>query len=370
MKEIIGRGVVEGDYEYDPKSSDEYPHMRKVRWTHKGSWAPSKKLARKTLTDVTDYTYLVSEVNRFFDDLDEDLEEYEEDAVSVNHPKYSKENFLSEVYIGEEYYDTLVNVLRWKKNVILQGVPGVGKTFVAKRLAYSMMGVKDQSRVMMVQFHQSYSYEDFIEGYRPADKGFELVKGPFYAFCKKAADDEDNDYFFVIDEINRGNLSKIFGEMFMLIENDKRGNKLRLLYSDELFSVPSNVYLIGLMNTADRSLAMLDYALRRRFAFFDLKPGFASEGFREYRARLKSSKLDALVQTVEQLNEAIVGDESLGEGFQIGHSYFCDMAPGEATDSKLASIVEYELVPMLREYWFDEPVKVHEWADRLRGALR
>lgn len=158
----------------------------------------------------------------------------------------------------------------------------------------------------------------------------------------------------------------------MLIENDKRGskNKLQLLYSRELFYVPSNIYLVGMMNTADRSLAMLDYALRRRFAFFDLKPGFASEGFREYRASLDSSKLDSLVQVIERLNEAIADDESLGDGFCIGHSYFCGLEPGDATDLKLSAIVEYEIVPMLKEYWFDEPGKVSEWADRLRGALR
>ena len=118
-------------------------------------------------------------------------------------------------------YTRLVGLLRNKKNIILQGAPGVGKTYAAKRLAYSMMGVKDVERVMMVQFHQSYSYEDFIMGFRPSATGFELKKGAFYNFCKKAEVDSDNEYFFIIDEINRGNLSKIFGELFMLIENDK-----------------------------------------------------------------------------------------------------------------------------------------------------
>ena len=151
---------------------------------------------------------------------------------------------------------------------------------MAKRLAYSIMGVKDVDRVMMVQFHQSYSYEDFIMGFRPSADGFDIKTGAFYNFCKKAERDGDNRYFFTIDEINRGNLSKIFGELFMLIENDKRGskNKLQLLYRDEMFYVPENVYIIGMMNTADLSLAMMDYALRRRFAFFDLKPGFTTEG--------------------------------------------------------------------------------------------
>ena len=265
-----------------------------------------------------------------------------------------------------------MGVLRAKKNIILQGAPGVGKTFAAKRLAYSMMGVKDVSRVMLIQFHQSYSYEDFIEGYRPSGQGFELVKGAFYSFCKKAADDEDNEYFFIIDEINRGNLSKIFGELFMLIESDKRGpkNKLQLLYSRELFHVPRNVYIIGMMNTADRSLAMLDYALRRRFAFVELRPAFDSDGFREYCSGLDNPRFDALVREVESLNRAIAEDESLGEGFCIGHSYFCNMKPEDCTHAALASIVDYELIPMLKEYWFDDAGKVREWSDRLRRSLR
>ena len=235
-----------------------------------------------------------------------------------------------------------------------------------------MMGMKDPERVMMVQFHQSYSYEDFIEGYRPSADGFELEKGAFYTFCKKAADDDENAYFFIIDEINRGNLSKIFGELFLLIENDKRGpkNKLQLLYSRELFYVPSNVYLIGMMNTADRSLAMLDYALRRRFAFFDLKPGFGSDGFVAYRDSLGNDKLNALLACVIRLNEAIAGDETLGDGFCIGHSYFCGMKAEDVTNAKLSAIVEYELIPMLREYWFDEPSKVREWADALRRSIK
>jgi len=125
---------------------------------------------------------------------------------------------------------------------------------------------------MMVQFHQSYSYEDFVMGFRPSKYGFELTSGPFYQFCKAAQEDDERDYFFIIDEINRGNVSKIFGELLMLIEKEKRGEKLHLLYSNEQFSVPENVYIIGTMNTADRSLAIIDYALRRRFAFFELEP--------------------------------------------------------------------------------------------------
>lgn len=366
--EILGRGIVTGDYVFDPEGGH-YPNCREVRWTSAGNWPIDERLAMKTLTEITDYPELLSRIETFFEDSDDDVESEE---PLVIFPEYSSEQFLDEVYMPEERYDATVGVLRAKKNIILQGAPGVGKTFAAKRLAYSMMGVKDASRVMLVQFHQSYSYEDFIEGYRPSGQGFELVKGAFYSFCKKAADDEENAYFFIIDEVNRGNLSKIFGELFMLIESDKRGpkNKLQLLYSRELFYVPRNVHIIGMMNTADRSLAMLDYALRRRFAFVELRPAFDSEGFRDYCAGLDNPRFEALVREVESLNRAIAEDESLGEGFCIGHSYFCNMKPEDCTDTALASIVDYELIPMLKEYWFDEPGKVREWSDRLRRSLR
>ena len=365
---IIGRGIVEGDYQFD-ENGDSYPNIRRVRWTNRGEWHTEDLLAVKTLTDITAYPDLVEKLNSFFED---ESGEVEEDTEEVEYPAYTSEDFLSEVYMDGEHYGALVNVLRAKKNIILQGAPGVGKTFAAKRLAYSMMGVKDAERVMMVQFHQSYSYEDFMEGFRPNAQGFDLEKGAFYNFCKNAKDDSDNDYFFIIDEINRGNLSKIFGELFMLIENDKRGprNTLQLLYSHELFYVPSNVYLIGMMNTADRSLAMLDYALRRRFAFFDLRPAFDTESFIAYQEGLASEKFDRLISCVVKLNEAIASDESLGDGFCIGHSYFCRMSPDDVTDDKLSAIVNYELVPMLREYWFDEPTKVDEWADKLRRSIR
>ena len=366
MHQIIGRGVVMSDYEYDNTRDDEYKNIRQVDWTHNGEWPHPGQAVMKTLTDITSYTDYVEKLNSLFED------ETEEDAEDVEktYPPYTKEDFLSEVFMPEEEYDKLSGILRIKKNIILQGAPGVGKTFVAKRIAFSMMGVKDVERVMMVQFHQSYSYEDFIMGFRPSTDGFELKRGAFYNFCKKAEIDGDNDYFFIIDEINRGNLSKIFGELFMLIENDKRGVSLQLLYSDEKFSVPKNIYIIGVMNTADRSLAMLDYALRRRFAFFEIKPGFTTDGFREYRMSLENEKFDKLIACVESLNNVISNDESLGDGFCIGHSYFCNLLPDTINDQILSGIVEYELIPLLKEYWFDEPTKVKDWSSNLRSAIK
>ena len=366
--EILGKGTVESDYEFKPELNGSSPHIRRVKWTNHGQWKVREKLPPKPLDEITNYSSLVANIMSLFetDGMDE------EGKNTLRYPSYSMNDFLKEVYVDEAAYNTMVNIISSKKNIILQGAPGVGKTFVSKRIAYSIMGEKDVNRVMMIQFHQSYSYEDFIMGFRPSYNGFELKKGVFYNFCKKAEVDSEHEYFFIIDEINRGNLSKIFGELFMLIESDKRGSKykLQLLYSDELFYVPENVYIIGLMNTADRSLAMLDYALRRRFAFFELKPGFKSDGFQKYRLGLNNRKFDALIQTVERLNDDIAADESLGEGFCIGHSFFCNMSPDELDDAKLSEIVDYELIPLLKEYWFDEPIKVKSWSDNLRSAIK
>ena len=360
---IIGRGVVASDYEFED-SRKEYKNIRKVNWTHNGEWPAPAQTPMKTLTDITPYNDYVENIKALFED---DIDDAENEAV-INYEPYTAEDFLNQVFMNKENYETLVNLVSKKKNVILQGAPGVGKTFAAKRLAYSMMGVKDPNRVMMVQFHQSYSYEDFVMGFRPSESGFDLKRGAFYNFCKTAEIDSDNSYFFIIDEINRGNLSQIFGELFMLIENDKRDIKLKLMYSDESFSVPSNVYIIGTMNTADRSLAMLDYALRRRFSFFEIKPGFDSEGFQKYSADFNSPKFNNLINKIKELNSAITDDETLGEGFCIGHSYFCNLT--SASYRELSDIVEYEIIPLLKEYWFDEPAKVKNWSENLRDVIK
>lgn len=364
MHKIIGKGIVTSDYIYDTSRST-YKHIRKVDWQNKGEWEHPGQAVMKTLTNISAYPDYVQKLLALFaEDTSEEVLEQKE----IKYPLYSKDDFLNEVYMDEDTYNTLTELLEAKYNVILQGAPGVGKTFAAKRLAYSIMGQKDTSRVAMVQFHQSYSYEDFIQGYRPSKDGFELENGTFYKFCKEAEEDNERPYFFIIDEINRGNLSKILGELMMLIEKDKRGEKIKLLYSNEWFTVPQNVRIIGMMNTADRSLALMDYALRRRFAFFDFAPAFSSEGFKNYLAEKNSPKLESLITAVESLNNTISADESLGDGFRIGHSYFC--TDGEITDEWLKSVVEYEVIPLIKEYWFDEPTKVRDWSATLRSAIK
>lgn len=364
MHKIIGKGVVTSEYIYD-SARETYKHIRKVEWTNKGEWEHPGQAVMKTLTCISPYPDYVQRLLSLFA---EDILEETSEQIEIKYPPYTKDDFLNKVYMDEDTYNTLTELLEAKYNVILQGAPGVGKTFAAKRLAYSIMGQKDTSRVAMVQFHQSYSYEDFIQGYRPSKDGFELVNGAFYKFCKEAEEDNERPYFFIIDEINRGNLSKILGELMMLIEKDKRGEKIKLLYSNEWFTVPQNVRIIGMMNTADRSLALMDYALRRRFAFFDFAPAFPSEGFKNYLAEKNSPKLESLITAVESLNSTISTDESLGDGFRIGHSYFC--TDDEITDEWLKSVVEYEVIPLIKEYWFDEPTKVRDWSATLRSAIK
>lgn len=494
---IVGRGIVEGEYEFNDKRS-EHKHIRKVRWTEVGDWETQGFQAIKTLTEITPYTDYVKRLNilvsggvvpdescnyfwlsanpsvwsmtdwpvgeeqdytlyndngnkrRIFHNFTDakagdkvicyeanptkqitalaivskandgkriwfekveslltpiplatikETEELKNMEFIVNpngsffrltkdeynvimdivrdsnksasqetsYEKYNREDFLEDVFMSSDELTRLENLLKTKKNIILQGAPGVGKTFCAKRLAYEMMGEKDDSRVALVQFHQNYSYEDFIMGYKPSGAEFELQRGTFYKFCINAANNPDKPYFFIIDEINRGNLSKIFGELLMLIEKDYRGDKIVLAYSDEKFSVPKNVYIIGMMNTADRSLAMIDYALRRRFSFYDMHPGFQSEGFKKYRDGLNNPRFDKLIDKVELLNTVIAKDESLGAGFKLGHSYFCGLK--SVDDDQLHQIINYDLVPMLQEYWFDNRSEVENWKTALNSIF-
>ena len=372
---ILGRGIVCGGYRFEPER-EHFIHVRDVEWTHAGEWDLGHDLASKTLTNITDRPAYMDYLPGFFTDeyRISQSEAEPEDAPSSESisaiPPYTRVDFLREVYVEADDLDALEYLVRRKKNVVLEGAPGTGKTFCARRLAWELMGERDDNRIVALQFHQSYSYEDFVEGWRPTEAGFELRRGAFYELCRRAAADPGRAYFMLIDEVNRANMSKVLGELFMLLEADKRGVEVRLLYSGEAFSVPENLYIVGTMNTADRSLAMIDYALRRRFAFFRMNPAFESRQFKAYAEAQASPAFDALVAAVCRLNDEIAVDDALGPGFAIGHSYLCNLAPEEATAQNLRRIVDFEFAPLLREYWFDEPDTAEEWIGRFREALR
>lgn len=263
-------------------------------------------------------------------------------------------------FIAKDYFFKIVSLLRRKKNVILEGAPGVGKTFLARKLAYQLIGEIKDSNIEMIQFHQSYSYEDFVQGVRPTENGtFEVRNGVFYDFCQKARK-ADEPFVFIIDEMNRGNLSKILGEMMLLLEVDKRSSKyaVKLTYGDvdEKFYIPDNIYIIGCMNTSDRSLAIVDYALRRRFVFCQILPEF-NAAFTDFLAeKVGIENAQKVVLRVKRANELISATPFLGKGMEIGHSYFCH--PKDTTETVnfeqwWTDICEYELFPYIKEICFD-----------------
>lgn len=370
-KTLVGYGVVKSEYRHDAKRVA-LKNVREVQWLQKGSWDAPFLLPMKTLTgfDVESPEAL---------QLREAVGKSDLDAIVSVPPterrRFSIEEALKGLFVGPDTLEEMLDIWRAKKNLILQGAPGVGKSFIARRLAYALMGYEDPSRIKVVQFHQAYSYEDFVQGYRPNGNGFGLRDGAFVEFCRRAIADEDETYVFVIDEINRGNLSRIFGEMMLLVEGDKRDKRwgVRLAYSpEETFHVPANLFILGLMNTADRSLAVVDYALRRRFAFKTLTARFGSDEFVRHLAdRGVSDKLvDHIRRKLGELNLVIANDRSnLGPGFCIGHSYFCDPPVLDGTEADELNwyrrVVENEVLPLLDEYWFDAPTKVDQWRTKL-----
>lgn len=369
---VVGHGIVASDYRFEG-DKDTYRHVRSVEWRSKtlaDGLPADQQFPPKTLTEV-----------KFRRDRFENLLAALRDFATTpgtSPAPYTLAEAASDVFLDLSNLERLLTQLKRKKSLVLQGPPGTGKTFIAQRLAWALAEERSMERIEAVQFHQSYGYEDFVRGYRPTeDGGFVLRDGPFLDFCERARKDCERPYVLLVDEINRGNLSRIFGELLMLIEADKRSPEwaVRLAYpadGGERFHVPDNLHLIGTMNTADRSLALVDYALRRRFAFFTVEPAFGQSQFRRHleQQSVPPSVRQRIRERLSALNETIAEDSDLGSGFRIGHSYFCDPPTGESPDYDrwFEEIISFDIEPLLDEYWFDRQAAASEAMASLRAG--
>ena len=324
--------------------------------------------------------------DRFGDDAVPDgdgIDDPEEDPVepTPETESYSLTNVIDDgCFIAQPTLEEYLEALKDKKNLILQGPPGTGKTWLAKRLGYALIGEKNRNYLRAIQFHPSTSYEDFVRGWRPsADGKLKLTDGVFLEVVQAAQANPGQKYVLVIEEINRGNLAQIFGELLTLLESEKRvpTEAIELSYrtTDEPpLHLPENLYIIGTMNLADRSLAIVDYALRRRFAFAELEPLF-NEKWRTWvhaHNGVPIADLDAIAQRIGDVNASIAADKSLGEQYRIGHSFFTPSPTRKITNTQdwVHRVVQREIGPLLAEYWFDDPERVAAEEQRLLGASR
>ena len=370
-KQLLGHGIVKSGYHWN-NARTRYKHVRKVEWLSivEGVKITGKKLVPKTLTDITNRPDRVNDAKRAL--------KIEEHSKRTS-PPYERKDAIQDLFLSIDDVDLLIALLETKRNLVLQGPPGTGKTYIAQRLAWLLTGERSPDRIDVVQFHQSYGYEDFVRGYRPTDTGgFDLQDGPFLRFCERAREKSETRHVLIIDEINRGNLSRIFGELLMLIEGDKRDPSwaVRLAYArddEPEFHVPENLYLIGTMNTADRALALVDYALRRRFVFWPVEPAFERKDFKDHLANLgiPEQTRSRITDRLAELNRQIQEHPQLGKGFRIGHSYFCsppsDLTDDDAWNDWYTSVIDYEIEPLLNEYWFDAPETATSASDDLRA---
>ena len=353
---LVAYGKIIGDYKHDENLS-EYRNIRSVEWIN---------IKENDIDPITGKT--LTNFNKYPDTVEKYLK-----LMANDNNKDLEFNELKDTFFSEEFFNNIIDTLKVKKNIILQGPPGTGKTFISKKIAERITGKKEN--IFSIQFHQSYSYEEFVVGYKPNSEGnFALQKGSLIQVCERAKQNENENFVMFIDEINRANISKVFGELLSLIENDKRGpeNAVKILYSenDINFYIPSNLYFICAMNTADRSLKMVDYALRRRFSFFEFKPEFDKPEFKNFLKdkNVNAKTIDRIVNNISKVNQQISDDNfELGDGYCIGHSYFCPKGNSSASfgDQWYEQIIEYEIKPLINEYYFDKPDQAADLIDTL-----
>lgn len=377
-KRVLGMGIVKSGYHFY-EELEGHRNQREVEWLRTDPTEfPGSGIALKTLTELTTYKSCVDLVNHYLD-IDaiqsaESEESVDDEGEGIS--TYSIDAIVSDgCFIDYDSLRGMLDILKRKRNLILQGPPGTGKTWLAKRLAYALIGKKDKSRVRSVQFHPNLSYEDFVRGWRPSGDGkLSLVDGAFMEAIEDAKN-SSHPHVIVIEEVNRGNPAQIFGEMLTLLEADKRkpSEALELSYRrsiDERVYIPSNLFVIGTMNLADRSLAIVDMALRRRFAFYEMKPMFneAWKAWLQNEIGFDSTFVARISSKIESLNNAIVQDGGLGRNYCVGHSYLTPSFDDTIANSEswYRQVVETELGPLISEYWFDDPAQVEERISDLR----
>lgn len=330
VSQIVGIGTVnEEGYKYDP-DFERYPHTVGVTWDtvyEQGLPIPPQN-AWKTVT--------VAKVQK--KQVDEWLQG--KDKVEVTEPFEGDSTF----------YEKIDRALTRKGQIILYGPPGTGKTYSVMQFLKWKQQTGETHHFEMCTFHPSFQYEDFIEGFKPVagENGtvsFTMQDGVFKQFIHRAKNDPEKMYYFIIDELNRGNVPKIFGELITLLEKDKRSVKLTLPQSKESFMIPENVALIATMNTSDRSIKMMDAAIKRRFAFVECMPNY--EILERQIDKLSISPADIL----NALNNKLVHLQ--GRDLQIGHAYMMEKGEAVSTVAELKDIFQYDIIPLLQEYCFD-----------------
>jgi 5-methylcytosine-specific restriction protein B len=337
-----------------------YTYRRTIWRVTPGQWMPDALIAFAFDGAEQDY-------GRFVDFwYPERVQRPDRELLSTD--DYTIDDLLRDgAFLTRSELEQMLATWRSRKNLILQGPPGTGKTWLARRLAHALIGERDDESIRVVQFHPNLSYEDFVRGWRPSGEGkLSLVDGLFLEAIEAASRNPEVPFVVVIEEINRGNPAQIFGELLTLLEAGKRSptEAIELCYPDpdgvrRPIFVPPNLHVIGTMNIADRSLAMMDLALRRRFAFVDLEPRLGRV-WREWVVKhrgLEPEWAREIERRLEACNERIASDARLGKAFRIGHSYVTppeSIEPGESR-TWFRRVIETEIGPLLDEYWFDTP---------------
>jgi len=390
-KTLLGVGTVCSEYAYN-ENAEEYRHWRRVNWQKTGEWKIiSGIFTIKLLTDITaakSFCKLLEDTIKVGGNADASVllprlaEETakistremevqpEEEAFTFVLPEgpirsCTQKDFLLKTFLDTEDYNILTRLLLQKKNLVLQGPPGVGKSFIAPELAYSMMGERDSQRVLHVQLYPGYSFDRFVFNLHRESPQVSLREGPFYTFCRRAEQSADSAFFLILDELNHCDLSLLFEDLLPLLQWDKRGEAVQFENGKIRLTIPQNVYIIGLLNSVSRDLFGLEQGLRCLFPFYSIEPAYGRSQFERYLSRhgVEENLVHRINNRMMELNKKIENDPKLGRGFQIGHSYFCDCE--HLGGHWYEDIVRYGLGPLLQSYWQDEPAVAQQMIEDL-----